>query len=123
MPGQIDLSKATKLQRVVFRCGSLGIGWIAATLETVTSNHQDFQQVSLNFSGVRDLTDVNPGVGWPVLDNLLVRFWESCSIRTKLGFTEPQRRAGGMMDLVKSLLPGSTKREIIDPVQGPVLFV
>lgn len=113
----MDLSKATKLQRVMFRCKSLEIGWITATLRTITSQHQDFQQACLNFCDVCDLAELDPGMGWPDLDRLLVQVWESRSIRAKLEYTEFQRRAGGLMDLVVRLLPESMKRGTINLVE------
>ena len=121
VPIQIDLSKAMKLQHIIFRCGSLRIEWITRTLETITPENQGFQRITVDVDRVRILVGVDPGVGWPDLDHLLVRFWESRSIRTTLeSFGRPLR---GMMDFAMCLLPELTKRGAIDLVEEPMFYV
>ena len=95
-------------------------GWIIATLETITSKHRDFRKIYIDVDHVRELDKANPEVAWSDLDRLLVKFWESRSIRTRLGLTEPPKRAGGMRGLAMFLLPELTKRGMIDFVEEPV---
>ena len=94
-------------------------GWITATLETITPKHQDFRQIYIDMDHVHALDGANSGVAWSDLDRLLVQFWESRSIRTKLELTERPERAGEMRSLAISLLPELTKRGIIDLVEEP----
>ena len=60
-PNRVDLSKATKLQSVVFQPTSMDTGWIAATLKKITVKNRDFQQISVNVSRAIHLVEVNPG--------------------------------------------------------------
>ena len=96
--------------------------WITPALETITSGHRDLQQISVIVDRVYVLVNANLGAGWPDLDRLLVRFWESRSIRTKFaGRDDPRDGVGGVMGLAKRLLPESTRRGIIDPRELPLL--
>ena len=113
--GPTDLSRTTKLRCIRFHCESPGIEWVASTLETVTSEHQDFQQISVVINSVF-LTDANPSMGWPDLDRVLVQFWESRSIRTK--FLNKCREEAA--DSITRLLPESRTRGIIDLVEKPL---
>ena len=72
---------------------------------------------------IRVIVGIDPGEEWPDLDRLLVRFWESCSVRTTLESFEPSSSAKGMTDLAMCLLPELTKRGAIDLVEEPILYV
>lgn len=48
-PGAVDLSEATKLTDVVFRCETSS-EWVVTTLGTVTSKHRDLQRISVHVS-------------------------------------------------------------------------
>lgn len=57
---------------------------------------------------------------WPDLDSLLVKLWESCSIRTKVVYNIPPNGVGGTnAGLGVSLLPESTERGVIDLFERP----
>jgi len=99
------------------------------TLETITLHHQDLQQLSIHIPQIvsyiahedgaaleqNEVVDV--GVQWPDLDHLLLKFWDSRSIRPKI--VGPRVRNGrGTRDWVGNLLPELTKRGIIDLVGG-----
>ena len=90
----VDLSKATKLKDVVFRPGPQRIEWVIVALQTITSKHQDLRQIIIHIPYGLTLTGISANVGQPIakvryeqwlgLDRLLVQFWESRSIRSKL---------------------------------------
>ena len=121
----IDLHKATKLRQVMFRCGPLnyGCGWVIASLKTITTNHQDLQQISIQLPycprrgrHCRTIIErgktLRNGMQWSDLDSLLVQFWESRSIRLRVVcfWTSDGIRA---RDWAVYLLPEATKREEI----------
>jgi hypothetical protein len=119
-PASIDLSKAIKLQDVVFRPGLWRVKWIVMALQTITPRHRDLRQISIHIHHhltlakiIASIMQPIAGVGsdqWWDLDCLLVQFWESRSIRPKLmSMTE-----GGAEDQIAYLLPKLTKRGVID---------
>lgn len=115
----IDLSKATKLKHVVFRWGSLGSGWITMALETITLRHQDLQQISIDvWGGLVALT--SPDARWSDLDRLLLKLWDSHSIRPKVVDSLTEVAKTGSRDWVGYLFPEATGRGIIDVVESCV---
>ena len=120
-PVQVNLSKATKLQHITFRCRSLGTGWITTTLETITAGHRDLQRISVNVDYVHVLVKSNPGMGWPDLERFLIKLWESRSVRTTLECIDPWSITGRMVGLAMCLLPELTRRGAIDLVEIPVV--
>ena len=84
-PVLINLSRATKLIEVVFRIESQRFEWVTTALKTITSQHRNFRQVSLEI--LDDLTLARPDadVGetvyrqWLDPDHLLVQLWGSHS--------------------------------------------
>ena len=97
-------------------------------LQTITSEHKDFQQISIRFPN--DIALDSPGANireeigeivyeqWLDLDRILIRFWESHSIRSKI--TYPYGLGDGpkeVMDCVSCLLPEIMKRGIADLVE------
>ena len=125
-PTPIDLSKATKLRDAVFRLASPTITWIIMALQTITSKHRDFQQISIHFPHNYTLIDIpDPGTNiftgatyrqWSDLDRLLVQFWESRSIRPKVIRSTPSKENSAMGECIEYLLPEITRRGILDLV-------
>jgi hypothetical protein len=111
----IDLSKATKLKDVVFRLVSWSVEWITIPLQTITPEHQDLRQITIHVL-YRLTTDANAvrTIGeWTDLDLLLVKLWESRSIRPRVeGVAEQDMRS-----CVERLLPEITRRGIVDLVE------
>jgi hypothetical protein len=131
----IDLSQATKLRDVVFRPISWRVEWITMTLQTITPSHQDLRQISIrvhhpssvNISGAGVYADVRGALGepayreWLDLDHLLVRLWESRSVRPKaIVSTTPTKAEWGSRDCVGSLLPEATKGRMIELAEPSV---
>jgi hypothetical protein len=81
----LDLSKATKLKNLSFRCRGQSIQWIAMALPSVTS--KNLQQIITRCNA----TCANP-IGetvhreWRDLDRLFIQFWISHSIRPKIEY-------------------------------------
>ena len=131
----IDLSTATKLKNVEFRCETFECGWLIMTLETIAPKHRDFQQVTIHipsfvsYVSAESLTmaeeewieNASPGVRWSDLDRVLIKLWESHMTRVKVIYPEPWISHVGreMKDWAVYLLPESTKRGITDLVQEP----
>ena len=123
--GPIDLSKAKKLKHAVFQSRWLGIGWITRILETIKYNRRDLQQISiyipigLECVAVREteLAIENARMRWLDLDNLLVGFWESHSIRVKIACTLRERPGveRTMRDWAEYLLPRLAERGLVGP--------
>ena len=116
-PTSINLSKATRLKDMVFRVESRSIEWVTMTLQTITPEHRDLQQISICVPYYLTLFEVGANVRqtigelicghWLGLDHLLVQFWESRLIRPRVGCT----------DCIGSLLPEITRRGIMDLVE------
>jgi len=122
-PRPIDLSKATKLKDVVLRCGPMSNRWVTMTLETIPFQHQDLQRISIHFphilvrdmpqDGLERIEGTNPRTQWPDLDRLLVRFWDSCSIRPKVVYPQTGDPGKETRDWVSYLLPEITERGVL----------
>ena len=110
----------------MFGCEFLSIQWIIVALETATKLG-DLQGISIYVPSL--LTSIAPGNeefnrtaeeqarrSWSDLDPLLVQFWKSHSIRTKILHPRPspENQGSGVMYWYKHLLPESTERGIID---------
>jgi hypothetical protein len=113
----LDLSRATKLKDVGFRCGRSTIRWITTALESIQS--KNLQQITATIHPLA--TFGNPiedtvRQEWQDLDRLLVQFWTSRSIRPK--FThETERGENGFRGLAPSLLPELMRRGLVDLVE------
>jgi hypothetical protein len=116
MPSPINLSKATKLKGIVFRCGLLHSEWVAMALETITSQRRDLQRISIYVPHPLHYV-YDEGTQWLHLDRLLVRFWDSRLIRPKVVYRRAMNGEKGMEDWIGRLLPEITKRGIIDLVE------
>ena len=96
------------------------------TLETITFQHRDFQQISIHVPRIVSyamhedgltmelIEEANPGTRWSDLDHLLLEFWKSRSIRLKVVDPRTKDEKRGTKDWASYLLPEITKRGIID---------
>ena len=117
----LDLSGATQIRDVLFRCLKPNVKWISKVLHTARSGN--LRRISLEPPRHRHVA-----IGaaawekvrqeWPELDQLLVQFWASHSLRPKV-MCEPGWMGKEMGDHVARLLPELTRRGIIDLVQCP----
>jgi len=125
-PVSLDLSKATKLQGAVFRPDSERVEWITTALQTITPKHGELQQISIYvpyyLTRYNVGADIRQSLGetvfgqWSGLDRILVQFWESRSIRLRVGCVRLGEKGQNMGYSVGCLFPEITKRGIVDPV-------
>ena len=120
----VDLSKAMKLKEVLFTCKFPGIEWVTATLETATKL-QDLQRISIYVRSIVTRITLANGeeqthTPWSDLDPLLIQFWESHSIRTKVSYPpqDPEDEGRGGASWYKHMLPESSERGVINLVEG-----
>ena len=126
----IDLSKATNLKEVAFRCHSLRAGWITSTLETITPKHQNLQLISIRIPRVlRSVAsateaqeiEANPSMRLLDLDRLLVQFWDSRSIRARILYPPSLEGCRFFAESagrwIPYLFPELTRRGIVDIVE------
>ena len=132
-PVSLDLSKATKLEHVVFRPASLTGTWVTMALQTITPKHREPPQISIHVPYDSTLAHLGAHVRrvigervfgqWSELDRFLVQFWESCSVRPKVVCTtlKEEKEKENVRGSIKCLLPEMTKGGIIDLVEhhGP----
>ena len=126
----LDLSKATKLKYLSFRCGQPSIQRVTMALQTVQS--KDLQKISIHpCSTFADLQLINfspsgtspsPVEGpvlqeWQDLDRLLVQFWNSHSIRPEITY-EAGKGHNAWSVLSQTLLPEVTRRGLFDLVEN-----
>jgi hypothetical protein len=108
----LDLSKATKLKDVKFRCDRPTIRWITTALRSIES--KNLQQVIIHCHFILE----NP-VGeavyreWQDLDHVLVQFWASHSIHPKIKY-EVWEGGINWRALAPSLMPELTRRRAVD---------
>jgi hypothetical protein len=130
VPGMppLDVSKATRLKDLSFRCGGPNVQRITMALETVQS--KNLQQITI-YLGTTSATLVGETVRqeWQDLDRLLLQFQTSHSIRPKITY-EAEEGGNNLRDLAPSLLPELTSRGFVDlvenrhgPVVGPLHFI
>jgi hypothetical protein len=124
----IGLSKAKEIKDVVFQLTSQSVGWIPATLKTMPK-HRDLRGISICLSPYVTTTGVGGNASqvigeanwgeWLDLDRLLIRFWESSSIRPKFVHLAGVRELN-TRDCVgyQCLLPEITNRGIFDPAES-----
>ena len=109
----LDLSKATKLKKLLFRCGDPNVQRITMTLETVQS--KNLRQITIHsHCTFTRLIEETARQEWRNLDRLLVQFWTSHSIRPNI----VHEMGKGGRDLASSLLPELTRSGVVDLVEG-----
>ena len=120
-PATIDLSKAIKLQDVIFRPDFPSVKWITAALQTTTPKHRELQKITIRvpysstFPDNVDTVERSTTFGeWMDLDRLLVQFWESRSTHPKVECTTWQGWNGSMRGFFDCFLPELTRRGTID---------
>jgi len=116
-----DLSKATKLRDTVFRPESENVEWITATLLTIAPEHRELRHISIHAPYCLTL-DIEQSVGGAAsrqlsdLDCLLVQFWESHSIRPRIGCVGLREEGQNAEYYVGCWFPEITKRGVVDLV-------
>ena len=118
----VDLSKATKLELLCFRPGSLDVEWITTALETITPEHRNLQQVFVYCDTtlgpqIRENIVERNHEQWSDLDHLLVKLWESRSTCPKVrvySMLEEEVEMQGMIDALGQLLPEAAERGLIE---------
>ena len=107
----LDLSKATKLKDVQFRCGRPNIQWITMALQSIES--KNLQQIIIHCYPIFAIP-IGETVyrDWGDLDRMLVQFWTSRSIRPKIRY-EAEEKGNDLKGLAPSLLPGLTRRQAV----------
>ena len=112
----VDLSEATRLDRVAFLFGG-GPGWVARTLRTITPNH-NLQQISLSLSiSIEDRDNFEDAAcnEWLELDRVLSQLWEWHSVRPKVMYwVSWYATVESAMGCMKSLLPEVATRGVVD---------
>jgi len=113
------------LENVAFRVSSQTVSWVTMALQSVAPEHRDLRRISIylpyDLTLVNDDTDIRRSLGetvsgwWSDLDRLLVEFWESRSIRPRVGCTRWGEGGQDTEYCIRCLLPEITKRGIVDP--------
>ena len=110
----------------MFQCGYSSSEWVTATLKTITPQHRDLQQIAIypdiwdhdDGAGFEQIIYTTPGAQWLDVDRLLVQFWDSRSIRSKVMYLPVvENEKMEIKDRAGRLLPELTKRGIIDLVE------
>ena len=130
-PGVVDISKATKLKKIVIMCKRVGAKWVAAMLRSVTSNNRNLRQIILcvpdmcycpilrpgDPSNVLDVLGETDLSHWLELDRALAQLWESHSIRPKVYYYASSGKDEREWDsCIHEVLPEITRRGIADLV-------
>ena len=109
----------------MLRCENFCNEWVAKTLETITSKHRDLQQITIYLyiwnpsahedgGTLEEIVDINTGTRWLDVDRLLVKFWDSRSIRSKVVYVpEMENEEEETRDRVGKLFPELAKRGMI----------
>ena len=129
-PAVIDLSGAKRLKSVSFLVTWSSVKWIILALQTVTHEHRDFRQMFFRASEARprlpgniDGSGIRKTIGepafnqWLELDHLLVKFWDTHSIRLKVSYNALRDEWKKIEVWVKCLLPEMAKRGLIDSME------
>ena len=86
----VDLSKATKLQDVIFRSTSSSVKWITADFQTTIPEHRGLRKITIDVprptypKAATIPQSLYYGPEWLDLERLLVRFLESRSTCLKV---------------------------------------
>ena len=108
-------------------CSSDLVEWIVAALQTITPEHRNLRQISIYVPYHLTLLDVGTDIkqdlgevifsGWSDLDRLLIRLWESHSIRLRVSCALGGGRQNTLQNTeycIGCLLPEITERGIIE---------
>jgi hypothetical protein len=107
----LDLSKATKLKDVEFRCPGPNIQWITMALQSIES--KSLRQIIIHYYIFPNPDGETVHQAWRDLDRLLVQFWTSRAIRPKIKYGAGERE-NDLKGLASSLLPELTRRRVVD---------
>lgn len=121
----LDVSRAKKLASLKLASERLSAEWIIKTLETLTQDqknvqitiHISFDRVTRPSSGRSFVAGINSIVyeEWKVLDNLILRRWESNAIQTIVTVFEPEPEVGKWgREWMETLVPQSLNRGAVD---------
>jgi len=121
----INLSRATRLKHVAFRYGgSQDVNWIIGAIRTITPQHGDLQRITIHLpsrltsfsvgTNVRQAIGEGIAAQWLDLDRLLVEFWESRSIRPRLGCSKLEEKRESVEYSIGCLFPEIMERGIVD---------
>ena len=117
----LDVSRAKKLASLKLASERLSAEWIIKTLETLTNDQQNVQiTIHVSFERVNHpssqrsfVASINPIVyeEWKVLDELILRRWESNAIQTIVAVYEPKPEFGKWgREWMETLVPQSLNR-------------
>ena len=112
-----DLSRATKLKELVFRCARPDAQWMAVALQTIKSKR--LRQITINPYGtafVLNATEEMIYREWEDLDRLLIQLWTSRSIRPKVVY-EVRGEERSLGKYAPNLLPELTRGGLVDVVE------
>ena len=100
----------------MFQCARPNVQWVIAALRTVES--KNLEQITVRPDADTFVRTIKEPVHqqWHDLDQLLVQFWISHSIRPKVTYETGARRKD-MRDCTQSLLPELTRRGLVDLVE------
>jgi len=97
----------------VFRCAWLRAEWITKTLYTVESKNLHSLSLELPHSGIEDPVWEVAHREWLDLDRLLVQFWDSHKLRSKVIYAKAKGEKDAK-DEVAKFFPELTRRGIVD---------
>jgi hypothetical protein len=109
----LDLSRASKLKDVEFKCGRPDVQWITMALQSIKS--KNLQQIAIHCHAIfRNPVGEIVHRAWRDLDRVLVQFWASHSIfpKVKCGMGEKEN------PLIPILLPELTRRRVADLLEA-----
>jgi hypothetical protein len=108
----LDLSKATKLKDVKFRCDRPTIQWITTALRSIESKNLQHLIIDCHFF-LENPVGETVYQEWQDLDHLLVQFWASHSIHPKIKY-EVWGEGSNFRALAPSLIPELMRRRAVD---------
>ena len=112
----LDLSKAAKLKDLNFRWRRMNVRWITMALKTVESKR--LRHITI-FPATADSIEEAVFQEWHDLDQLLVQFWITHSIRPCLVYRIKKLGGKDLRDHALGLLPELTGRGLVDLVEAP----
>jgi len=109
----LDLSKATKLRDLMFRCRIPNIRWVATALQSIES--KNLQQITIRLYPITPVDSIEEGDYRDLqeLDRVLVQFWTSHSLRPRFVYA-PEDGEKDTRDHLSRLLPELTRRGLVD---------